>query len=48
MGIDVDKKDNLILHQIKNGIYPQIHTHNSNRPLNKKGINNKYYGRYQH
>jgi hypothetical protein len=48
MWINVDKKEVLNLHQNKRAIYPQIHTHNSNRLLNKKSINNKYYGRYTH
>ena len=31
----VDKKEFLILYHHKNNYYPQIHTHNSNRLLNK-------------
>lgn len=46
MGIHVDKKDNLNLHQSHKKIYPQINIPNNNRLLNKKGINIKYYGRY--
>jgi hypothetical protein len=46
VGITVDKTVILILHQLQKRIYPQIHIPNSNRLLNKKGINNKYYGRY--
>jgi hypothetical protein len=48
MWINVDKKEVLNLHQNKKRIFPQIHTPNSNRLLNKKGINNKYYGKYSH
>ena len=32
---EVDKRDFLILHQIKNNYYPQIHIRNSNKLLNK-------------
>ena len=32
--IDVNKMDNLNLHQKQKVIYPQIHIPNSNRPLN--------------
>jgi hypothetical protein len=35
MWIDVDKKEVLNLHQLENRIFPQIHTPNSNRTLNK-------------
>jgi len=35
MWIDVDNKEVLNLHQIRNTIYPQIHTPNSNRTLSK-------------
>ena len=46
--ITVDKIESLISHQFIKVIFPQINTPNSNRTLNKKGINTKYYGRYQH